>query len=298
MDTTNNYKETQRKLIEESRNFEERLASPEETWNMQGDITKALLWDMAFSPVEDKKKPQMKTNIQKYILPFPKRKDRKYDPELESVRESMEGNDETWNKVWMMKDIDYIIDNYKNLLSFDDMLVIQTMLVSKYVRENNLDSAMSLLENIKHYETAFNQDQRKNFLYALGIVYFYKAAWKDAGFYKKALVCFDEILWPDLDDEKYLDILSKKIYALFKINDYDNCLSAIEEFLPLSEDTEHIDKDIKTCRIDSFQIQGAIYESKKEYKKAIKSFMEYLKYKPDDENIKKYIRILSEKEWE
>jgi len=274
------------------------LVTHDEIKDIKNVSTKELLWDLVFFSQTHKNKPISKsdTDIRTYIIPFPQREYRQYDPDLESVWESMQGNSEMWNQEWFKKDIDYILNHHIKSLSFDDMIVLQTNLISIYVLEQKLDNAMLLLENLRKYESIFTDSQRKTFLYIVWIVYFYKAHGKDKEFYEKSLACFDELIGPDLDNDKYMEILSKKVYALFKLDKHADCLSAIDEFLPLSEEAEHTDKDIKIARMDALQIQWVIYESQKEYQKAIQSFRTYLNYNPvNSDAVKNHIRILSEK---
>lgn len=257
---------------------EERLATKEETQSYD-----VVVWDVTKA---------IASTMDKYILPFPKNKERIYTPDLESARESLQNNQEEENYIWATKDIDYILDNYKDHLSFDDMFDLQLMLVKKKMFDDDLDDAIFLLDHIQKYEKDLDEQQRKELFYCFWLVYFYKADLKNNYFYRKSIEYFDKVLGPDIGKEMYVSILCKKIIALEKLEQYKEYIPAAKEFISLSEDIAETDDYIRDERIHAYEKLWFIYAKTHQKEKAIKYFQKYLEYEPNDKTIQRMIYLL------
>jgi tetratricopeptide (TPR) repeat protein len=91
-----------------------------------------------------------------------------------------------------------------------------------------------------------------------------------------------------LDPDFYRYIQYKR--ALIKVN-----LKQDEEAITLLQEVLDIPMEDDFIKVNSFYLLGTVYDMLNRNQEAIESFREYLKYRPDDQDIKNYIRILSEK---
>ncbi|MFA6255787.1 MAG: hypothetical protein WC606_01265 [Candidatus Absconditabacterales bacterium] len=300
---------------------EERKATPEESWNMQGVLGTTLLGNIVFSPIDEKSDVQEKNtvDIQKYLIPFPKRKDREYNPDLDNARASMEKNNEKGNDIGTLQDIDYILQNYQKSLSFDDAIEIYFFLIhtrlEKNTQENRaaIDETLTLVDHIQPYEHQLNSQQKDYFWYYVGITCFCKGALNQENiYYERANTAFDRILNANrtnmhtgniaehmLDTERYKEILHYKIHSLYHLHEYEKVLPIIMDFFEVCG-RDPIEKSYNDPRDKQrisqiLYIQGDAYEMLHEYDNAIESYQNYSFFEPKDEFVQKNIALLKSK---
>lgn len=279
---------------------EERVVTPEEMAKMKDyshDLSKLFL----HSPEKTTSQKEEHKDITKYFISFPpKNKIRNHIPDLEAALESMKINKEQQNEAWLMKDIDYIVENYKDQLLLNEVLEIYLLLARKLLDDDDFSSITQLLAKLQHHEKDLNPEQHKWLLYFLWLLCFKKAFIQndDKALYAESIAYFNKILWPQLDEDMYMTILYRKSFALSSIGKYRASLSVIKEFLALSEEYEEDDEDMKKQRMEALLLKGDMHTRLGENKEAIESFRNYLLYNPYNDEVRKNIEYLQSEQSE
>lgn len=168
------FKKTNDELIEDLGKTKERLMTSLEYENMQGNITKEILSDLVFSPLEDKERPKPKPvlNIKKYLIPISKKiQHRGYHPDLTPAWDSFSYNMEYNNYDDAMNDLTHILTNYKNLLSFHDIIDIYLNIAKICVDKQQHEIVISILANVHDHFDVLKKEQKEEFYFLMGNAY-------------------------------------------------------------------------------------------------------------------------------
>lgn len=290
MDNKNNYKETHKKLIEERFASEERLTTSAEAENMQGILWKTLLWDLVFSPV--KEKSDIKNIPEKVVF----KETREYTDDLTNNLDQLEYMyREKNNFSGVLDTIDYILKKYTpSLIRWDYIDIMLKKSYSFYILWKYNNSHKDL-EQISPYKKYFTAEQKDDF-YAIkwNILFTLWDKEQDTYFFSEALECFDHIIeWANeihtLDQEFYVDVQYKRAYIYCCLKKYEEAIPLFQELIVIAKTQGN-----KEMKINCLYLLWMSFEGIEKYQEAIDTLNEYLTYK-DDEETKKYIRILSEK---
>ena len=245
--------------------------------------------------------PSKKISLQKYIIPIPQNATREYIPDLENARMSMKNNYKDKNIPWLIKDIDYIIDNYHQSLWYSDIFDIYLFLIHTTLQSND-NEAMVLLKYIQRHESKLSWEQQMFFWIYLWTAYFWQGEiTQNATYYQQANMIFEKILNIRdnvLDDTIYIHILHKNILSLYKLLDNDIILQKISDFLEFCG-WDPIKKTYKQKYIEyvreMFFMQWSTYEFIPSYDEAIKAYENYLIVDPNNSYVQTIIASLQSK---
>lgn len=216
------------------------------------------------------------------------------DERLEAIKEYRNA----WKQRGLCVLIQKVLKEFKNTISFDTTIALYFILVENYIV---LDppmpkDALIILNSIQRHEKYLSKEQQQRLWFFLAETY-YLLRWKTKR-QEHLIATLKYVIRPidyrNFNRSECEDLFMIEVRIYWESKKYDLCLLAIQEyFATFAHNTTDNNIDILASMLF---MQWTIYVEKKQDNDAINSFREYLKYKPDDEEAKQYIRHLSEQE--